>query len=61
MVPAEMAIELATIHRARALGLENEISSLEVGKKVDLVLIEHRVTLMSGNSSLKLRLLARDC
>ena len=42
VVPAEMAIELATLHGARALGLEHEIGSLEVGKKADMVLFDTR-------------------
>jgi cytosine/adenosine deaminase-related metal-dependent hydrolase len=42
VVPAELAVELATLHGARALGLEGEIGSLEVGKRADLVLFDTR-------------------
>jgi 5-methylthioadenosine/S-adenosylhomocysteine deaminase len=39
-MPAERAIEMATINMAKALGLDHEIGSLEAGKKADIAVFD---------------------
>jgi cytosine/adenosine deaminase-related metal-dependent hydrolase len=42
VVPAEQALEMSTLVGARAVGLADEIGSIEIGKKADLVLFDAR-------------------
>ena len=42
VIPASLALEMATIGGARALGLDKQIGSLETGKRADLAIVSMR-------------------
>lgn len=41
-MPAETVLEMATLGGARAMGLEGQVGSLEIGKKADITLLRRR-------------------
>jgi cytosine/adenosine deaminase-related metal-dependent hydrolase len=42
MIPAEQALEMATTNGAKTLSMDNEIGSIEKGKKADLVIFDRK-------------------
>lgn len=51
VLTSEETVAMATINGAHTLGLENEIGSIEVGKKADLILIDTDEANMTPDSS----------
>jgi 5-methylthioadenosine/S-adenosylhomocysteine deaminase len=47
IMTAEKVLEMATIDGARAVGLDKEIGSIEVGKKADLIVIDYENAFMT--------------
>jgi len=49
VIPAETAIEMATINGAKAMGKEHLIGSLKIGKKADLIAVDMRGVRIAPN------------
>jgi 5-methylthioadenosine/S-adenosylhomocysteine deaminase len=47
IITAEKVLEMATIGGARAVGLEKEIGSIEVGKKADIAVVDYNNAFMT--------------
>ena len=47
IITAEKVLEMATIGGARAVGLEKEIGSIEVGKKADIAVVDYNNPFMT--------------
>jgi 5-methylthioadenosine/S-adenosylhomocysteine deaminase len=47
IITAEQVLEMATIGGARAVGLEREIGSIEVGKKADIIVVDYNNPFMT--------------
>lgn len=52
VLPASNVLEMATINGAKALGIENEVGTVEVGMKADLILVDTKVPHMTPSSNL---------
>lgn len=42
LLPAQKALDMATIEGAKALGMQDKLGSIEVGKKADLILVDFK-------------------
>ena len=52
VLPSDTVFNMATINGAKALGLEDKIGSIEVGKKADIILLDKKSVSMTPNSNI---------